>query len=59
MRDLLVAEMTYEEAASRLKECGQLQLLRFYDALSSDEQKALLAQIERTDFSVLSALSSG
>ena len=57
MRDLLVSEMTYEEAASRLKECGQLQLLRFYDTLSANEQRSLLDQIERTDFSVLSALS--
>ena len=46
--------MKKAEAESKLKEYGQEHVLRYYDELSSDEQTALLDQIENTDFSVLS-----
>lgn len=46
--------MTVQEAKEKLKACGQEQLLRYYDTLPEEGQKKLLAQIARTDFSVLS-----
>ncbi|MBR0090916.1 MAG: UTP--glucose-1-phosphate uridylyltransferase [Lachnospiraceae bacterium] len=45
--------MTYEEAVKKLADAGQQHVLRFYDTLEEDAKKALLAQIEKTDFHVL------
>lgn len=49
--------MTYQEAKAKLTEIGQDQILTFYQYLKSDEQAALLSQIEHTDFSYLKELS--
>lgn len=45
--------MTYEQAFSKMKEYGQEHALQYYEALSEAERKALLEQIEFTDFSML------
>lgn len=45
--------MTYESALKKLKENGQEHVLHYYNDLSAREQEALLAQIEATDFSML------
>lgn len=46
--------MTYEEAYKKLEQYGQLHVLRYYDRLEEGQREQLLAQIEATDFSVLS-----
>lgn len=46
--------MTYEEAYKKLEQYGQLHVLRYYDRLEERQREQLLAQIESTDFSVLS-----
>lgn len=46
--------MTYEEAYKKLETYGQLHVFRYYDELSEEQKAELLAQIEATDFSVLS-----
>ena len=48
---------SYEEIRDELREIGQEQLLAWYDTLPEERQKALLAQIEVTDFSYLSAFA--
>ena len=45
--------MNYQEAYKKLEEYGQLHVLKYYEELSKEEQEALLAQIEQTDFAVL------
>ncbi|MBQ9814059.1 MAG: UDPGP type 1 family protein [Lachnospiraceae bacterium] len=45
--------MNYSEAKEKLEKYGQQQLLRFYDELSEEEAQALLAEINKIDFSVL------
>ena len=45
--------MTLEEAKSKLEKFGQTHVLKYYDELSEAEQKALLQQIDETDFDVL------
>ena len=45
--------MNYESAYKLLEEKGQLPLLRYYDELKSDEQQALLSQIDQIDFSLI------
>lgn len=45
--------MKYQEAYSKLEKYGQLHVLKYYDELNKEEQKALLKQIEDTDFDVL------
>ena len=45
--------MNYESAYKLLEEKGQLHLLRYYDELKSDEQQALLSQIDQIDFSLI------
>ncbi|MCR5106657.1 MAG: UTP--glucose-1-phosphate uridylyltransferase [Lachnospiraceae bacterium] len=42
-----------EEALKKLKKYGQEHVLDFYGDIDEDKRKALLAQIEETDFSVL------
>ncbi|MBO4375430.1 MAG: UDPGP type 1 family protein [Lachnospiraceae bacterium] len=49
--------MTREEAEKKLEKFGQEHVLRFFDSLSEDEKQELLAQIEETDFSVLTETS--
>ena len=48
--------MTYGEAREKLKKYGQEHVLRYYDELSEAEKESLLAQIEDTDFSILSMI---
>lgn len=45
--------MTFEEAKKKLADFGQEHVLKYYDELSEDEKKALLEQIDQTDFAVL------
>ena len=45
--------MTYNEAKDKLAKCGQEQLLRHWDELNKSEKAAFLAQIEKTDISVV------
>ncbi len=44
------------DAYELLDAIGQPHLLKYYDELNAEEQQALLAQIENTDFSVLGSL---
>ena len=46
--------MTYEEACEKLGRYGQLHVLKYYEELAEEQKEALLAQIDATDFSVLS-----
>lgn len=46
--------MNYNEAYAKLEKYGQLHVLKYYDELTSEGQKALLRQIEDTDMEVLS-----
>lgn len=48
--------MNYEQALNKLAEAGQEHVLRYYAELTKEQQESLLAQIEATDFSVLSSL---
>ena len=50
--------MGIEEARKKLAGLGQEHVLKYWDELSDDERAALLAQIEETDFSVLSRIGS-
>lgn len=47
--------MTLEQAQKKLAEYGQEHVLKYYEELSPQEKQALLAQIEATDMSILSA----
>ena len=49
--------MNLEDAREKLEEYGQQHVLRYYDELSSEQQKNLLEQIDDTDFSVLQKCS--
>ena len=49
--------MNYNEAYAKLEKYGQLHVLKYYDELTSDEQKELLQQIEDTDMEVLALCS--
>ena len=46
--------MNYQEAYTKLEKYGQLHVLKYYDELGEEEKETLLAQIEQTDFEVLS-----
>jgi UDP-N-acetylglucosamine/UDP-N-acetylgalactosamine diphosphorylase len=46
--------MGYQEAYKKLEKYGQLHVLQYYDELGDDEKRALVEQIEKTDFDVLS-----
>ena len=48
--------MTFEQAFEKLKTYGQEHVLKYYDSLSDTEKSSLLAQIDATDFSVISCL---
>ena len=45
--------MNYESAKEKLSKYGQEHVLKYYDELSENSKKALLEQIENTDFEVL------
>lgn len=49
--------MTYQEALAKCEAAGQAHVLRYYEELSEASKKALLTQIEETDFSVLSSVA--
>ncbi len=51
--------MTYRDAKEKLSSCGQQHILQYYDELNDAEKKALLDQIELTDFSVIEKGKSG
>ncbi len=51
--------MKYEEAVKKVSEYGQEHVLQYFDELSEEGKKALLQQIEQTDFSVLLKASEG
>ena len=46
-------DMTLAQAKEKLEKYGQQHLLKYYEELTADEKKALLAQIETTDMEVL------
>lgn len=48
--------MNYQEALTKLQKWDQTHLLKYYDELQEVQQKALLQQIEETDFSVVESL---
>ena len=50
--------MTKDEALNKLEKYGQEHVLSFYEELSEAEKAELLAQIDETDFSVLSQLDN-
>ncbi len=50
--------MNRQETETLLKQHGQEHLLRFFDALSENEQQTLLRQINAIDFSLLDVLRS-
>ncbi len=45
--------MEYRQAYDKLKQYGQLQVLRYYEELTKEQQASLLAQIEEIDFEVI------
>ncbi|MDE5951158.1 MAG: UDPGP type 1 family protein, partial [Acetatifactor sp.] len=47
--------MTLTEAKQKLAQYGQEHVLKYYDELSEEGQKALLSQIEETDMSILAS----
>lgn len=49
-----VIGMGYQEAYDKLEKYGQLHVLKYYEELNEQEREKLLAQIEQTDFEVLS-----
>ena len=45
--------MTFEQIREKLEKHGQMQLLRFYDELTPEEQKTLLDEISHIDFAMI------
>ena len=50
--------MTYEQAKQLLEEKGQMQLLQYYNELSCEEKKTLLAAIEAINWEFEEALAN-
>lgn len=50
--------MNYDQAFEKLASAGQEHVLQYYEELTAQQKELLLAQIEETDFSVLSSLKS-
>lgn len=50
--------MNYDQAFEKLASAGQEHVLKYYEELTAQQKELLLAQIEETDFSVLSSLKS-
>ncbi len=48
--------MNYEQALEKLAGAGQEHVLGYYDTLTTEQKETLLAEIEATDFKVLSSL---
>ena len=48
--------MTLEQAKEKLAKYGQEHVLKYYDELNEAEKEALLAQIEKTDMSILDSV---
>ena len=51
--------MNYEQAIEKLAKAGQEHVMKYYDELTKEQKELLLAQIDATDFSVLSYLKHG
>ena len=51
--------MNYEQAIEKLAKAGQEHVMKYYDELTKEQKELLLAQIDATDFSVLSFLKHG
>ena len=51
--------MTFEEAKSLLEEKNQLQVLTYYEELSSDEKESLLKQVGELDWKLLDKITNG
>ena len=50
--------MDYKQALERLTGTGQEHVMQYYDELTKEQKEILLAQIEATDFAVLSSLKN-
>lgn len=50
--------MNYDQAFEKLASAGQEHVLKYYEELTAQQKELLLAQIEETDFSILSSLKS-
>lgn len=48
--------MNFEQALEKLVTAGQEHVLKYYDELTKEQQESLLAQIEATDFSMISSI---
>lgn len=59
LKDNGKTKMNYSDAKAKLDDIGQSQLLRYYDELDEKGKKALLVQIEETDFSVIDYIRQG
>ncbi|NBJ92783.1 UTP--glucose-1-phosphate uridylyltransferase [Parablautia muri] len=51
--------MDYAQALEKLSAAGQEHAMRYYEELDDEQKALLLAQIEATDFTVLSSLQQG
>lgn len=51
--------MTIEQAKAKLSLADQEHVLQYYEELTDEQRRALLEQIENTDFSVLASLKDG
>ena len=51
--------MTFEEAKSLLEKKNQLQVLTYYEELSSDEKESLLKQVGELDWKLLDKITNG
>ncbi len=47
--------MTYQEAYNKLEKFGQLHVLKYYEELTEEEKKELLAQVEDLDLALVEA----
>ena len=51
--------MNYEAAKEKMAAIGQEHVFKYWDELSEEQRAELLAQVEKTDFSVLSKIGKG
>lgn len=54
--DRMEMNMNFEQALEKLVAAGQEHVLKYYDELTKEQQESLLAQIEATDFSMISSI---
>ena len=52
-------DMNLQKAQEKLKEFGQEHVLKYYDELSDDRKKSLVAQVLDTDLSVTAKVTNG